>query len=562
MNAALPKRLLICLLCLWLAALARAEVLTLSPAQSGLPANGQADWFVDASGELDAATVLAPGFGGQFSQSAGRSGAGLGKAAYWLRLHLQRPDDGERWWLVVEPLNLYDLQLYLPDDRGGWQRRESGEKVAYRAGRDRDWRQYAFALPPGSGPLTIYVRAQDPGGVSFPVSLWRDADLERHIRNGELILGLIYGLLAGMCAYNLFLAFTLRDATYSWYVGAMLALTLFLAHLHGHTAQFLWPDLPWLVAAGRVLVPTVWTLFLGFFLMSFFATRRHQPGLHRVLVAMQWLYLLILLLRWLDFHALSAAMISTLPALATPLILVLAVRRLRQGFKPAGIFLIGYGVLLGGVLLFLLRVNGVLPPSRLTELSLPLSAGFEALTFSLALASRIKLLQRESAAAYEDELTGLPNRRRLDQQFDAWQQAPRQSGRPYALVALDLDRFKPINDQYGHDVGDQVLRILARRMRSCVRDKDMVARVGGDEFVVLFAAPNNQEAVAHAMERLLAAARDPIQLDGLSLQLSASAGLALFGPHGRSLRELSRHADMALYQAKSAGRDGWQAAAA
>lgn len=157
--------------------------------------------------------------------------------------------------------------------------------------------------------------------------------------------------------------------------------------------------------------------------------------------------------------------------------------------------------------------------------------------------------------AHFDALTSLPNRTLFrDRVHQALNTAKREKSR-LALMFLDLDKFKPINDTYGHDVGDQVLKTVAGRLRECVRESDTISRIGGDEFVILL--PNIDEA-SDAMlvaNKILHALALPFELDGLRLQLSTSIGIAIYPDHGSNEIILSKHADTAMYCSKDAGRN-------
>ncbi|MGH8075987.1 MAG: diguanylate cyclase domain-containing protein, partial [Lysobacter sp.] len=163
------------------------------------------------------------------------------------------------------------------------------------------------------------------------------------------------------------------------------------------------------------------------------------------------------------------------------------------------------------------------------------------------------LAQTLAYQAQHDHLTGLPNRVLLQ---DRLSQALAQMERGYkgALLYLDLDRFKPINDKFGHPVGDRVLQEVALRLRSCVREDDTVSRQGGDEFVLLLVRVADPRDVARVAEKLITAIEQPIQVNGHDLTLSASIGIALFSQDGRDIRTLTQRADAALYHAKHAGR--------
>lgn len=158
--------------------------------------------------------------------------------------------------------------------------------------------------------------------------------------------------------------------------------------------------------------------------------------------------------------------------------------------------------------------------------------------------------------AFYDPLTGLPNRRLLqDRLHQAMSQAKRERSR-LGLLFLDLDKFKPVNDTFGHGVGDELLRAVAQRLQACVRESDTVARVGGDEFVLLLPvieAAIDASAVARKIHDALMA---PFTLSqGQSVHMSASTGIAIYPEHGSDEAELTQHADAAMYEAKAGGRD-------
>jgi diguanylate cyclase (GGDEF)-like protein/PAS domain S-box-containing protein len=162
--------------------------------------------------------------------------------------------------------------------------------------------------------------------------------------------------------------------------------------------------------------------------------------------------------------------------------------------------------------------------------------------------------------AYHDQLTLLPNRLLLLDRLNQALMSTSRVGHAAALLFIDLDNFKSLNDTCGHDVGDKLLKVVAHRLVSCVREGDTVARLGGDEFVVMLLDLSEQalDAAAQAEaigEKILAALRQPYRLDAHSYRSTASIGVTLFsgGQHGSD--ELMKQADIAMYQAKSSGRD-------
>jgi diguanylate cyclase (GGDEF)-like protein/PAS domain S-box-containing protein len=163
------------------------------------------------------------------------------------------------------------------------------------------------------------------------------------------------------------------------------------------------------------------------------------------------------------------------------------------------------------------------------------------------------------ALARFDTLTGLPNRRQLDERLTEAMARCRRTGRPMALMFLDLDRFKSINDNHGHAGGDAVLRQFAQRLVACVRATDTVARLAGDEFVVILEGLNTGEEAQFVARKIVAAVRRPFEVDGQPVPSSTSVGIGYYG--GDALLtpdELMAKADQALYQVKGAGRNAYR----
>lgn len=158
-------------------------------------------------------------------------------------------------------------------------------------------------------------------------------------------------------------------------------------------------------------------------------------------------------------------------------------------------------------------------------------------------------------AAVTDPLTGLPNRHALRTCIDHALARARRTSRMLALLFVDLDGFKEINDSHGHECGDRVLAELARRFRRRTRDMDTVARLGGDEFVIVMEDLDDGRFAATLAGKMLVAAAEPVAIDGRTMRLTASVGVSLFPGDGVDAATLMRHADMAMYAAKAAGKN-------
>ncbi len=161
--------------------------------------------------------------------------------------------------------------------------------------------------------------------------------------------------------------------------------------------------------------------------------------------------------------------------------------------------------------------------------------------------------------AHHDVLTDLPNRTLLTDRLRQALAHVRREREMLAVLFLDLDRLKPVNDTLGHDIGDLLLKDVAKRLQHVVtRESDTVSRLGGDEFVILLQRLNREQDAAAIAEKMLAALRQPFSISGHTIDVSASIGIAICPQHGDEVNQLLRNADAAMYVAKHAGRDAYQ----
>ncbi|MGB5773331.1 MAG: EAL domain-containing protein [Sedimenticolaceae bacterium] len=204
--------------------------------------------------------------------------------------------------------------------------------------------------------------------------------------------------------------------------------------------------------------------------------------------------------------------------------------------------------------------DGRVVPAEVAASRISIDGGDLLLCVARDISEREDAAQRIQHLAYHDTLTGLPNRSLLTDRVNRALARARRTGQLGSLLFIDLDKFKRINDSLGHPVGDELLKELARRLRSTLREEDTVARLGGDEFVVLLEGlgPRADGAVAKASEiadKLRGVFTDAYELNGHELYVTASIGIVTFPQDGDTVDTLLRHADTAMYYAKGAGRD-------
>ena len=171
---------------------------------------------------------------------------------------------------------------------------------------------------------------------------------------------------------------------------------------------------------------------------------------------------------------------------------------------------------------------------------------------------RVKTQAQLQFLAHHDALTMLPNRAMFVERLDHALTRARWTKRPLAVLFLDLDRFKNINDTLGHDFGDSALRVAAERLTSCVREGDTVARLGGDEFTVLLEDLANSDDVPGIAQKILDSLSRPFHVEGREFVMTTSIGISLYPSDGDDSFKLLRHADTAMYRAKEQGRNKYQ----
>lgn len=601
--------LVILLLLSLLSGPAASSPIVLNASSSGSVLNEKIELLEDIGAQLTIADMADPAVQRRFQPAAGRATVGQSRHPWWIKVTLQRETDAPvQWWLENAGITIFNLQLYLPDGQGGWSARTTGDAAPYLQGRDHSYRRMLFKLPElHEQPLTLYFRSYDPAGNSFPLKIWQLSDLEQLASNENIGFGLIYGMILALLLYNLFILAALRDWAYFWYVLATACVLVFILSMTGHGFQYLWPDHPVPFWLDRITLPALWGIFVMRFTQELLYTSRGLLWPHRLLNIGCVLYAIAIAINAFGYRTEGALMIALTPIVTVPTALFSAGVRSFQGFVPARLYLLGYGAVLISTIVLVMRAAGLIEPGNFTAYLFPLSVAAETILFSFALAYRIQMLklekaeatrqadrektarlaqaqanaaelqhsvelrtaelaatneslrQREQAlqhAAFHDPLTNLPNRRYLVERCETALAHARRHSEAIALLLIDLDHFKPINDKHGHDAGDLMLQQIALRLREHLRTGDSVARLGGDEFAVLVCGADAEEHAREIANRLLAELAKPVMYGAERLTVTISIGVALYPLHASTFTALYKAADEMLYRVKAHGRSG------
>ncbi len=205
-----------------------------------------------------------------------------------------------------------------------------------------------------------------------------------------------------------------------------------------------------------------------------------------------------------------------------------------------------------------LRKGGEEFPMELSLSAVQLKDGWHAVGIIRDITERKQAEETIRQMAYHDSLTGLPNRKLFSDRTEVALAQAGRSQKNVAIIMLDLDNFKDINDTLGHDVGDSLLKTAAERLKAAMRKSDTVARFGGDEFVLLLPELKGIEDASRVAQKIVESFRKPFPMNTHQLIVTVSIGIAVYPDDGSNEAALLKNADIAMYQAKQAGRDRYQ----
>lgn len=492
---------------------------------------------------------------------------GLRKDAVWLRIPISVHGQSNGLWVLdIDYPVLNRIDIYLTHDKKVIQQSTLGSLQPH-LDRLLHSRSHALGLTMSAGTdYDLYLRVETTGAMILPITLNKpDAFLTRALSE-QMLQGLLTGLALCLLAYSLTQWITLRDHLYVKYAILISGSLLFSLFQFGIGAQYLWRGNSWMeIHAGGLSALIAAT---GSFL--FIEQALAGPGSKRwfswLMKAGAGLTVFFAFCFSFDLIDLSivTAIISALGLAPALLGLPGAIAKARRGESVGAYFLLAWAVYFLTTAVLIEVIKGRVGVNFWTLHSFQFGATFDMLIFMRVLGLRTQALQtavqharreRDSlhSLAHTDSLTGLPNRRGLNASMAETLQyaAP---GKMVALYMLDLDGFKQVNDQYGHDVGDELLIAVAARLQANVRSSDIIARLGGDEFVVMSSGLHSEQQAHDRGEQLLKAFDHPFALSEKVCRIGLTIGYALAPLDGRDGLSLLKRADAAMYAGKNEGK--------
>lgn len=540
--------------------------------------------LTDPGGDLDVAQVLRhQGF--EPNRSAVDS-LGFSAEVVWIRFELEQAIGGPDEVLLEIGYPLLDevsLILFYPDGR--LERLEAGDTFPF-VGRVLRYANPTFSvnLSP-DGPVTGLLRVRTSGYLKFPLRIWSRSAFTAQGSRAQFLYGIYYGIFLILTLVAGVMSIVTRDRTFLLYAGYLASYALLQLSLNGLISQQLWPfggDLPSRlvpILTGTTMLLLV--LFAGRFL-GVWPQSRTLGGLFLGTLVLCVSIILLGLFGPLDLaiRVATATGISLLP-----IILVACIFSLRRGTWTASYFLLAWGLFLAGVSVTALSFVGLLPSVFLTTHAMQIGSLLEVWVLTLAMLEWVRQLraQKEAAVASankylrqlneeledmvakrtrelefmacSDSLTGLLNHRASIEGVHALISQAARNRKPVAVVMLDVDHFKQVNDRFGHQRGDHILRLVADSLAMHSREGDICGRYGGEEFLLAVAGADQARAAGLAERLRLEITR--ISLDGVAdWRLTASLGVAVFWPATAvTAEELIGRADSAMYRAKRKGRN-------
>ncbi|MFC4257756.1 diguanylate cyclase [Marinobacter lacisalsi] len=520
---------------------------------------------------------------------------GVSDSTWWLRLQLVNTSDQahERLLEIGYPL-LDHVNVYVYD---GIQQRASyqlGDKQPYL---QRPLEHHHYLVPLTWQPeqtLTILVRVESSGAVWAPLTLWTHEAFVGQDGIRAIARGLFYGALAIFVVYNLMLFLSVRERSYLYYVCSYTCLLLFSATFTGLSFRYIWSTATtWNELAVPVFLAGIST-FGNLLACELLRLRQEHSPLARIFQIGAIAGALIILAAFVVPYqwALTLSMVFGIASFA--IAFIIGLHRLPRGGITERLFTVALAFAFISSLPNTLAAADLMSLNAISKQSMYHGTIIAALLLSFALASRITddrrlrhlahqeamlTTQRAKAELEErvlertreqqrlsehlqelsitDAMTGASNRRYFEQRLaEEWKRCG-ESERSLAVILMDADHFKRINDTYGHAAGDACLIDIIQRSRRCLRrPADVFARFGGEEFCVLLPETDQNGALTIAERIRLAIAESPVKYDGELIPVTVSAGVASTVPSpGTRPDRLLNLADKALYDAKETGRN-------
>lgn len=504
------------------------------------------------------------------------------KDTIWLRLDMEDliKDKQESYWIESTD-KLDSIEMFLLKADGSYDIQKGG--ISNIDDQNIQFRSNLFTINDPS-IKEIYIKLDGALPLSMISYLYTSNGFLEKIMDYKFLTGIFYGFMSALLIYNLFLYFSFKEKAYLYYVLYMLSFIIYQASMNSFDIEISGHFLPeWVFIRSLVLSGNMLLLFMLLFCREFLELKKYLPRYHKFINILLWITVFSLVSAVIipdvsitnNFTTIFAVVIIVFLWLSGLLVWL-------KGQKMARFYLVGWTVLLGSIIVQALSFLSIIPfHPRIFEDVPAIGAIFEAIFLSLALGDKINIIKKEHQEmqqslnetleqkvkertkelekakralenlATTDRLTQIPNRVRLDAVLEKELILAQNHKMPVSIILLDIDYFKAVNDEYGHQVGDIVLVEVAALLKSTIREQDTIGRWGGEEFLVICPQTPLNDALL-----LSEALRKQIEKHSFPVveHKTSSFGVSSY-VDGDTFNTLLSRCDKALYNAKDRGRN-------
>lgn len=514
------------------------------------------------------------------------------RSIYWVHLHVTNAGDERGVWFLKLNYPLLDEVTFWQSAHGTTESVVTGDQKPFSA-RAVDYRYFLFPVTLDGGETrSLTLRIHSNGALNIPLSLETAGEVIAGSNHLTLTHGLFYGALLIFAVFNILMFASSGTAYYFYNAFYLAALGLFLFAMGGYANQYFWPDSPGFANMSIPLSLALCAFAMLLFGRSFLEVDGGSvPG--KVLTTLAWFCLGFLALTLVLSYNKTILLNTVLALSVISTLFIIAAVRWKQGYQPATWYLMAWLIMLIGGLIYALAAFGYLTDFLAREAMMQIAVGGQVILLNYAMVQRWRLLNQKllevehsartelefkvhertaqlrntmrelekanrklSTLSLNDALTGLHNRRYLDNILPELCAEARRTGQPLALALVDADHFKSINDTWGHGFGDTCLQFIAEMLtRHVKRPRDVAIRFGGEEFALLLPGTDAAGARKVCSALLEDIAGTPVTApDGTDVSITLSAGIAALDT-SEEQTSLFERADQALYSAKSSGRN-------
>lgn len=482
--------------------------------------------------------------------SVGDTNIGYSSSAWWVKLSFHNPQSAPKEIILRQAYPLIDnLQLWTRSYESHWSVKQYGDKFPF-SHREIYHREFLFPLIiPARSTKEYFLRYESEGSLDIALSIHEPQHLLSFVGTQQLIYGLYYGGFMVLVLYNLFIFIAVRDKAFLYYLLYIFFYGLYMGAHNGLTFQYFWPNHPQIGNEGLLVTLSLSLVFALQFSTDILNIKEFSKLLNRIAKCLMIACVVAIPAVLTMPYAFMAPVMTVLTLTIMPLFFVMGVLRLASGYRPARYFMLAWTALIFSVIVYVLKVFGVLPRTFFTENGFQIGSIIEMVLLSLALGSRMTELKQQS---HTDALTEIGNRRRFDDVFPVEFERAQRNKQPLALLMIDIDYFKKLNDTFGHDAGDQALRAVATTIKTLTRKPMLPCRFGGEEFAVILPRTDSAAAKIVAERIRQTIAEKPMA----KREVTVSVGVASTDMgHFTSSRAIMNAADECLYLAKEMGRN-------